>query len=1489
MGNTNKKPVIFLAFANNASEPLPKLQDEFQNLRTALQGAEDEGLCEVHAEPFATRELIFDLFSDARFRNRVAVFHFAGHAEAYQLLLSKTGGKTQIAHAAGLARLLGQQTGLQLVFLNGCATQPQARALFDANVPAVIATSTAIADQAAMIFASRFYRCVAEGADIATAFKEAEAEVLTANSSNLHYLYAGSPPPDEEFPWHLQIRPGAETVERWNLPDAAGNPLFGLPPLPIQDLPESPFRHLNWFTWEHAEVFFGRGHQTRRLYTLITTPDSAPIILFYGQSGVGKSSVLAAGLIPRLEHSHDVRYQRRDQKEGLLGTFRGALFPEGGDIHLAVAWRTLEEQLKRPIVIILDQVEEVFTRPNLQQPDELKELLHVLQSVFAKPANRPKGKLILSFRKDWLAELADQLSQSKLPYKAEFLNRLDRRGLIEAVSGPAHLKRLEDHYGLTVDVRLPELIANDLLADLDSPVAPTVQILLTKLWEKAKERNYAHPHFDIDSYQQLKKEGLLLKDFLDQQLAALEKWNSDEVNSGLVLDVLMFHTTSLGTAEQRTGDALNENYRHKLEILPALIQKCKDLYLLIDVSKKQQKPSSTRLAHDTLAPLIRKLFSVSDKPGHRARRILESRAVEWREGKEGNPLDAADLSIVEGGQSGMRVWTDDESRLVEMSRIKVNRQITLEQARSLATEATAAVAQYPQRSILLAVEAIDRAHQYGLRIPAAEQVLYDVLTYAGGYTLSGHKGGINAVAISADNRWLVTGSQDNTARLWDLTAVDPAASATVLSGHESTVGAVAISPDNRWLVTGSGDKTARLWDLNTTDPAASVRVLRGHKDQISVVTISADNRWLVTGSKDRTARLWDLSATDPATSSIVLRGHDHHITAVTISGDSRWLVTADLNDRRTRLWDLTAADPAASSTALYGHKSRIETMAISPDNRWLVTGSMDRTVRLWDLTAADPAASATVLRGHENDVLAVSFSTDNRWLVTGSMDRTARLWDLTATDLADSATVLHGHEDLIRAVMISADSRWLVTGSRDKTARLWDLTATDPAANATVLRGHEGTIAALAISADSRWLVTGSWSDPTARLWDLTATDPAANATVLRGHEGTIAALAISADSRWVLTGSWDNTARLWDLTATDPAGSATVLRGHRRHVMAVAISADSRWIVTGSWDKTARLWDLTAADPAASSIVLSGHERTVDEVAINPDNRWLVTGSNDKTARLWDLTATDPASGVRVLRGHEDEVWTVAISADNRWVVTGSKDRTARLWDLATTDPAAGAIVLRGHEGTITSLSIGTDSHWLVTGSKDNTARLWDLTTADPAASAIVLGGHEGPVEAVAISADSRWIVTGSWDKTARLWDLTAADPAARAIVLHGHESGILAVAISADSRWLVTGSMDRTVRLWDLTAADPATGAIVLRGHALAITALAISADSRMLVTGSGDDTARVWILRQDELIRRACRVAGRNLRRREWQQYFPREEYRKTFSELPDGRGD
>jgi len=1550
MRETTQKPVIFLAFAQDRVEGgryLCSLPIELDGIRKALQKARQAELCEVVERPNTILEHILDVFQE--YKDRITIFHYGGHANSYALLLETLAGEHAIAHGKGLLSFLSKQKGLQLIFLNGCCSQQHAFDLIEAGLPAVIGTSQKINDEVATILSVRFYKGLAAGASIDRAWAEAVDEVKIAKgATNFRDLYGeGMEEAEDRFPWDIYYRPGAEVVKEWNLPKAANHPLFGLPEIPktyYRNLLPTPFIGLHYFKKEDAAIFFGRGAEIRQLYNHIT--GISPLILFYGKSGVGKSSLLDAGLIPRIEEKYTVQYIRRIQEKGLTGTLMQALQKVGAEhglifmeaakkneirdqieeLQKALAgstgavrrglenelqqltatetltlldyWRRIEEKTGQPLIIILDQAEEKFTRPlpddkkskDKKSKDELVVFLETVHDIFDQKNKPPEGKLVLSYRKEYHPEIRDAILALSLPYSEVFLQPLGREGIIEAVEGLTRHTHTQTKYHLEIDEKnqegyLPEIIADDLLKDKESPVAPMLQIILTKLWNAAIKDNPEAPRFSIKQYQEFENAGITMHEFFQQQMEQLRQWQPEVVDSGLALDVLHFHTTTLGTAANCASETLQAAYQHRQDVIDQLLEKCKTLYLLTDIQVHQEntvKPG-TSLAHDTLAPVVISQYNNSDRPGQRATRILSSKMIDFRKNENSVWLDEADLSAVEQGASGMRAWKQE--RLIEASRRNHDWNQRRIKETQLTAEAQAVRTSYPQRSLLLAVEAANILRHAGKpHTAAAENALRAALAHTGGQVLAGQEYGITDLAISPNNQWLATVGVGGAVELWDLTATNPAAKPVNLAGHKQFIDVIAFSVDNHWLATGSRDNTARLWDLTANNPAANSIVLEGHKNFIKSIAISADNRWVVTGSEDSTARLWDLTAMDPAASSIVLKDHNGFINAVAISPNNHWLVTGS-EDKTARLWDLTSNNPAANSIALEGHTGTIYAVATSPDNHWLVTGGNDKTARLWDLTAKNPATDPIVL-DHENEITRVAFSPDNHWLVTIT-NRTAQLWDLTAANpAATKPVVMAGHNNFIRAVAISADSHWLATGSWDHTVRLWDLTANNPAINPVIFAGHDNYITAVAISGDNHWLVTASYNDNIARLWDLTAKNSAAYPVFLADHkDAAVKVVAISADNHWLVTGSEDKTARLWNLTAENPAANSVVLEGHKGFINAVAISVDNHWLVTGSEDKTARLWNLTAKNPAENPIVLSDHEETITAVAISADNHWLATGSKDKTARLWDLTANNLAANSIVLEGHKDVINAVAISPNNHWLATGSEDKTARLWDLTAKNPTVNPFVLASHESGINAIAFSPNNHWLVTGSGDGIARLWDLTAMNPAANPIVLTAHMVGITAMAISADSRWLVTcGDDPPTTRLWDLTANNPAANPIVLRGHEGFINDIALSADNHWLVTGGSDCTARLWDLTAKNPAANPVVLTGHEELITDVVISADNHWLVTGSRDGTARLWNLRLEELIDLACHTAGRNLTYPEWQQYFPGQPYCKTCPDLP-----
>ena len=594
-------------------------------------------IADVVVEEKASIERIYNVFQ--KHRDRIAIFHFGGHADGDRLLL-QSAFEPRAAYAEGLATLLGQQRGLKLVFLNGCSTRPQVKRLLDAGVPAVIATARAIDDQMATEFAVAFYqalttgysgadRRVVGGCNLARAFVQATGFTRASVRGKHRDLVAESPAhgdvtDDEGFPWRVQYRAGSEHIARWSLFE--DDPLFGLPGLPSDiGWPAEPYRNLAYFRRDDARIFFGRGRAIRELHDLHVDSTVSRVIFYYGQTGVGKTSVLAAGLLPRLEGGFATRYTRRTAQDGLLGTLRAALAPGAEPFDLGAAWLNVEREARLPLLIVLDQAEEAFTRLRAAGSlprDEVHELFEAMREAFAltRP-ERPGGRLILSFRKEWLAEFNEIRKASGLDIKPMMLDPLDRPGVIEAIEGPA------DHFGLVIrpdrgsvkpgETTLAEFIGHDLFDTLadprteqESPIAPTLQMLLTRMWEEANDplRLRGRPTFDRALYQELKAKGFKLNEVIQEQFAAIAGIDllRDTVEKGLLLDLLEFFTTPEGTADTRTRKQIRERYpRQPEERLDALLEACQNRYLLAHVGVGEDGTAAYRLTHDTLAPLLR--------------------------------------------------------------------------------------------------------------------------------------------------------------------------------------------------------------------------------------------------------------------------------------------------------------------------------------------------------------------------------------------------------------------------------------------------------------------------------------------------------------------------------------------------------------------------------------------------------------------------------------------------------------------------------------------------------------------------------------------------------------------------------------------------------------------------------------------------------------------------------------------------------------------
>ncbi|SDZ81971.1 CHAT domain-containing protein [Thiothrix caldifontis] len=664
------RPLILLVFANDRIAYLENIPKERQRLSHLLKPVAEQLNLEVKELDYSTVAGVIDALNIDR--ERLVILHFAGHSGTRLLQLDEG-----TVYAEGLATKLNECSQLQLVFLNGCNNVRLVKALVDVGIPNVIGTRQSIGDKTAQDFSEGFFSALAEqGLSVACAYEQACSDVQTSWGQQYRSLAINQDAASQDWAWIREFSTGGG----WRLEEAA-NPCNRLPSLLHGGvLPAKPFKNLYYYTESDAEIFFGRCQATLDILNALDKPE--PVILLHGGTGVGKSSFLKAGLIPRLlsrgQTLHYFRYSEYDPKYSLgIQIF-------GKDETLNVRNDLPATNSVLATVWIIDQMEEIFLQysgdnPAHIIPDRLQELLTVLHNLLY-PLDG-KTKAILCIRKEWYSELEYACEQYKLDCWKYFLPPLNKQAIIEIIEAPAKVHYLYDKYRLeienTEDNRLAEQIADDLLKDKNSNITPTLQIILSKLWQRVEK--HEHRIWNEKLYLEEQKTGLLLENYLDQQvqdIADKEAWGKSAKNSGLLLDVLHSHVTPQNTAKTLHYKEYDNLYSHVDYRLPLLIA-LKNRYLIIEPQsdKDNDTLTKTRLAHDTIAQLIATRFAESELPGQKARRLLNEWKKNWSDravtGERKEPvLDSFALKMIEKGQYGTINWQQDrvESAIIQKSR-----------------------------------------------------------------------------------------------------------------------------------------------------------------------------------------------------------------------------------------------------------------------------------------------------------------------------------------------------------------------------------------------------------------------------------------------------------------------------------------------------------------------------------------------------------------------------------------------------------------------------------------------------------------------------------------------------------------------------------------------------------------------------------------------------------------------------------------------------
>ena len=1178
--------------------------------------------------------------------------------------------------------------------------------------------------------------------------------------------------------------------------------------------PASPYKGLAPFEDSDLDalLFFGREQESEVIAANLM---AARVTVLYGPSGVGKSSVLRAGVAHRLRQEQGVEVVvsstwTGDPVAALIETTGGR------DGSLASALGEAAAHAGGDLYLILDQFEELF----LYHPRGGR-FAEQLAGVLRDPGLRVN--VLIGVREDALARLdALKAAIPNLLANRLRLDRLDRTAGEAAIVGPVRLYNTLVGVDETVEVE-PALV-DDVLdevtagrvelsvagrgvaagggADEGRIEAPYLQLVLARLWEVESERGSRT--LRQATLRELGGAERIVEDHLERAMAALSPREK-----GAAAAMYNFLVTPSGTkiahgVHDLAGYA-SVDEREAAEVLQRLSAE------RIVRASSENGPSTTKyeIFHDVLADAVLGWRARFESERH----LDEERAEHERRQRRLATIGAAALLGV-AVMAAVAIYALAQRSNARHQSAVAQVERTRAEQNSRQFRRQAAIAKLQTKRTRAALKRVQKSER------KAQVARLDAL---------GQKTKANRLRVVADAARDTSQKQTSIAKRERNKALRAKALVTLqkkaIRAKELTASARALLGEDPEASVRRAIAGATAFRRASLRPGVALEdILReglltlrlraklSGGGPVRVVRFSPDGSLVLVAGKGG-ARLFDRRhglqsrRLRPATA----------LNDADFSPDGRFVAGAGAGTSHTvQVWDVKTGIPVFTLR----HNGPVLSVAYSPNGRFIGTGSADGTARLWN--AADGQSLAMfrhpsgVSRG--DDVQMVSFSPDSTRFLTVGGDRFARLFDVSQPE---KDPLLLDHRDQVNTARFSHSGRTIATGGANNFARIWDASTGEQKFE---LEGG-GRISDLAFSPDDTLLATAGGNDTTARVWNL---ERRTSIAIITAHKSGVESVTFSPDGRSVVTTGRDGKGYI---VRTESGFTQGLLVRHHGPVNASAFSPDGELVATASDDGSARLWDATVDPsgplPRADARRIGGHvlpapARRGPFVAFSPDGRRILSAGADGTARLWG-----PGDGLVSLQ-HGGPVNTGFFSRDGKTVITASDDGSARLWSVA----GARALSILEHGAPVNVARLSPNGRLAVTAGRDGVALIWDVRRG----TRLQRLETGSPVNDARFSPDGQLVATAGADGVAAIWRVSDGRMLS---VLRGHTGAIVALVFSRDGKRLGTASADSTARIWDVRSGASKE----LQGHTSGLTSLAFNPDGSLLATASIDADARVW----------------------------------------------